>query len=107
MNKDDILKVAQKEKRGTEYEHKAVLKSDLLSALMALIVGAFLFFFEYIRKGTFNWGIATIVLTACATQALYEGIKLRKTLWIIVGVIQTILALIAFAVAIVGLVGNV
>ena len=61
--------------------------------------------FEYLKNGSFNWGIAAIVLTACATQSLYEGIKLKKAPWIIVGLIQSILAVVALAAAIVRLVG--
>ncbi len=105
MNKEDILNAARKNNAGREYEGKAEIKGNLLSALTALVVGAFLFFFEYLRNRTFNWGIAAIVLVACATQALYEGIKLRRVLWIVVGSLQAILAAVTLIVAIIRLVG--
>ena len=104
MNKEDILKAAQKEKKGSEFEQKSELKSNLLSAITALIVGAFLFFFEYLKTGALNWGIATMVLTACATQSLYEGIKIKKLAKIILGVILALLAVVALAAAIAGIV---
>ena len=103
MEKNEILKAAKKNNRGNEYENKTEIKSNLLSALVALVVGAFLFFFEYLKAGSFNWGIAATVCTACATQSLYEGIKLKKTHWIVIGTIQAILALITLAAAIVKL----
>ena len=101
MNKDEILKAAQSNNKGNEYENKTVIKSNILSALSALVVGAILFFLEYWKTKSLNWGIAAIVLTACATQSLYEGIKLKRILWIVIGVIQAVLALLALAAAIV------
>ena len=105
MDRKEILEAARQSSKGKEYEKKEEIKSNLLSALSALIIGAFLFFFEYLKNGSFNWGIAAIVMTACATQSLYEGIKLKKAPWIIVGLIQSILAVVALAAAIVRLVG--
>ncbi len=103
MDKNEILNAAQKNNNGKEYENKAEVKSNILSAFAALVVGAILFFFEYLKAGSFNWGIAAIVLTACATQSLYEGIKLKRLLWIVIGAIEAILALVTFVAAIVKL----
>ena len=100
MEKNEILQAAQKNNNGNEFEHKTEIKSNLLSAFAALVVGAILFFFEYLKVGSFNWGIAAIVLTACATQSLYEGIKLKRVLWIVLGAVQTILAFVTFVAAI-------
>ena len=104
MEKNEVLEAARQNGKGKEYENKEVVKGNLLSALTAVVVGAFLFFFEYLNKGSFNWGIAAIALTACATQSLYEGIKLKKALWICVGSVQAILAVLAFIAAITRLV---
>ena len=105
MDRKEILEAARRIGTGKEYENKEVIKGNLLSALTALVIGAFLFFFEYLKNGSFNWGIASIALTACATQSLYEGIKLKKISWICIGSLQTILALITLVAAIVKLVG--
>ena len=94
MNKEDILAAARNEKKGKEYEYKASLKSGLLGTLVALVVGAVLFFSEYSMKGTYNWGFLAIVFAGGCADWLYEGIKTRKVWQIIGGAVIGLVALI-------------
>ena len=94
MKNEEILLAAQKGKnRGREFENKASVKSNLLGSLMALLVGTLLFMLEYCIKDSVNVGLIAVGMTASGTQSLFEGIKVKKSYLIIIGVVQLLIAL--------------
>jgi thiol:disulfide interchange protein len=94
MDKNEILKVAKKEKsKGKEFENRVGIKSNLVGLLAALIVGIILFLVEYFVKKTWNIALVAVFMTAAGVQMLYEGIRIKSIWRIIVGVIQILIAL--------------
>ena len=100
MERNEILLEAKKVPRGKENERIEEKKSTLLGGFVALVVGLILFCFELFRKGSINWSVLAIMMTASAVQALYEGIKLKRIPWIVYGSLQAVVALFAFLAAI-------
>ena len=100
MERDEILSAAKKDKQGKESERAEEKRSSLLGAFAALVVGIILLCLEYIKKGSINWSVLAAMMTAVAVQSLYEGIKLKRIHWIILGVLQAIIALFAFLAAV-------
>ena len=99
MKNEDILLAAQKEKnRGKEFENKASIKSNLFGSFVALLVGILLFMLEYCIKDSVNVGLIAIGMTALGAQSLFEGIKVKKAYWIIIGAVQLLIALFAILV---------
>ena len=95
LSSEDILKAARKERvKGSEYENREGVRSNLVGFLAALVVGTVLFFLEYFIKGTWNLGLVALLMTAAAAQMLYEGIKIKSVWRIILGSIQTLIALL-------------
>lgn len=95
MDRDKILAEAKKNsRRGKEYEDNIASRGDLLGLLAAFIVYVLLSLIEYINKGTYNMGATAVILSACGTQCLYEGIKMKHIISIIAGSILTIGAVI-------------
>lgn len=96
MNNEKILEAARKNKnRGKEFEQKESTRSSLLGTLAALLVGVGLFLLEYLVNNTVNTGLIAVGMTASGAQSLYEGIKVGKLYLIIIGAIQTLIAVIA------------
>lgn len=94
MNNEKVLEAAQKNNRGKEFEQRASTHGSLLGALVALLVGIGLFLLEYIINKSVNIGFIAIGMTAAGVQSLYDGIKVRKLYLIVLGIIQTLIALI-------------
>lgn len=102
MDNEKILAAARKNKnRGKEYENKESTRSGIMGTLMALIVGTGLFLIEYFVMNSVNVGMIAVGMTACGVQSLYEGIKLRKNYLTVIGVVQSIIAIISIIVFIV------
>lgn len=99
MEKKQILEAARKNKnRGCEYENKESVKSSLLGAVIAILVGIALFLVEYFAQGSVNVSLIAVGMTAACVQSLYEGIKNKKTYLIIIGCIETLVVIFAFLV---------
>ena len=96
MDKDKILEAARKNKsRGKEYEKKESIRSGLVGTLVALTVGIALFLVEYLVANSVNVGMIAVGMTACGVQSLYEGVMLKKSYLILMGVIQSAIAILA------------
>ena len=94
MNKEKILAAAQKNAfAGKEYESRVTIKGGAWSSLIALLVGVFLFSLEYFCNDTFNIGLIAVGLTASGVEFLYEGIKMKRIILIIAGMIETFAAI--------------
>ena len=100
MDRDEILSTAKKDGQGKENERREERKSSLLGAFAALVAGIILLCMEYFKKGSINWSVLAIMMTAAAVQALYEGFKLKRIHWIIIGALQAMVALFSFFAAI-------
>lgn len=84
LNNDDILRMASEGKHDVnEYEKHNENKGNLIGALVAVIIGAFLLFFELGIKKTLNLSLACVIFVAAGAQLLFEGIK-NKSVWKIV-----------------------
>ncbi len=96
MNNEEILAAAQKNKnRGKEYERKVLSRGDAWSSLICLIVGLLLFSIKYFTTNTMDFGLIAVGMCACGVQYLHEGIKLKKTWRIVVGIFQLFFCVIA------------
>jgi len=95
MNKEEILKVAQEEKRGDEYEKKACIKGNFCGTFVAIILGVILFVIEYLIKGFANISLIACGMTLAGVQLVVEGIKAKKIKHVIIGVLFLIVAFIA------------
>ena len=100
MNKEEILAAARENGfKGEEYEKDTMLKGDNLAFNIGMIAGIILFFTELIVKKQLHFGLTTMLLLMSAVQAIHEGIKLKKKLYIIVGIgfsIMTVLSILGF-----------
>lgn len=102
MDKEKILEAARFDKnRGKEYEHKQTTRGSILSIAMAILVGIILFFLEYFAKGTLNFGLIAVAMTAGGAQYIYEGITLKKVRFIVFGILYSVVA-IFFILAFIG-----
>ena len=98
---EKILAAARRnESRGNEYENRMRVWSRPVGEFVSLLVGAFLFFFEYYKTGNRNLSIIAVFFTASGISSLYEGIKNRRSIVIVTGIIKTLAALIMIYVSI-------
>ena len=96
MKKDEILKAAQSNKfRGKEFENREETLSTMISYITSIIVGTILCAVDYYSKGYLNISLIIVAITAIGTDALYKGIRLKKTLSTIIGIILSTIALLA------------
>ena len=96
MTNEKILEAARKNKnKGKEFEQRESVRSSLLGAFVALLVGAGMLFLEYFVNHSVNVGLIAVVMTAAGVQSLYEGLKIRKLYLTIFGAILMLIALIA------------
>ena len=96
MEKNLILEAARKNKnRGQEYENKESVRSNLLSSLIAIMIGIALFLVEYFVKHSINVSLIVVGMTAACVQSLYEGIKTKKVYLIIIGCVESIIVVFA------------
>lgn len=99
MEKNKILEAARNNKsRGCEYESKESMRSSILGAIIAILVGIVLFMVEYFVKDTVNISLIAVGMTAACVQALYEGIKNKKMHLIIIGCIDTLIVIFSILV---------
>ncbi|MBQ1196914.1 MAG: hypothetical protein IIX44_11785 [Clostridia bacterium] len=96
MKNDDILKAAQRNKiRGKEFENREETLSTMISYITSIIVGTILFVVEYYSKGHLNISLIIVAITAIGSDTLYKGIRLKKKLSIVMGIILSTIALLA------------
>ena len=91
--KEEILEAARNNKQN-EYEAHIGYASVLITSLTACVVGLALFVVEMVFKGTKNFGLIAVALTASSVMYLYEGIKLKNILKIILGSIFAVIAIV-------------
>lgn len=97
MNNEQILAAARKEKsRGKEFDNKEAVRGDLLATIVAISLIVLMGVLELVVCGSLNFGYATILLAMCTVPSVYQGIKLKKVFWLLIGAIQGLLAIVAF-----------
>ena len=93
MNREDILAAARENgMKNEEYEKHTLLRGDNLSAAIGMLLGIILFLVEWYVKKEMNIGLATMFFTMSAIQTIYEGVKLRKNICIMVGFFISLIA---------------
>ena len=95
MDKKTILEAARNNgERGNEYEREKSTKLLLISVLITIFVGIFLFAYDCFVKGHVNISLMVLGLSMCATDFLHEGIVFKQVGKIISGIVLAILALL-------------
>ena len=95
MEKQRILEMAQNGKRGDgEYEHHEFLKSSSFSSIVALIVCLILLLVEYFAKGSFNFSVAVVGVSASCVQFFRDGVKTKKWYLVALGCFEMIMGII-------------
>ncbi len=96
MEKEEILAAAVKaENKCEEYEGKVISRGSIYGSVASVILGFVLCLFELLVTGRLDMGIIAVGLIGSAVQFFYEGIKIKKKLFIIIGVFQSMVTLIA------------
>ena len=95
MDKNEILSAAQKDKtRGKEFENKEILRANGFSAFVALFFSLIFMMLDLIAKRPANGGYLAIAVSIFMFVYLYEGIKLKRKLFIVTGIIYSIMFVI-------------
>ena len=88
MKPEDILKAAQEQSRKEgELEYKIHNKGAVLSAVVALLLLAVMFYVEYFFLHKVDYGKPAIILAISTASDLYDGIKLKDKKKIIIGIV--------------------
>ncbi|MBQ8194192.1 MAG: hypothetical protein IJZ47_02395 [Oscillospiraceae bacterium] len=104
MNKEQILEMSRKENKEQDlYELEISSKATRVSSLICVIICAVLYVAEIMVCGNQNYGLWTIIAAFIAGTFLYTGIKLKNKVKIAVGILWTVIAVIAIVAAIVNL----
>ena len=94
MNKEDILKAAQNSKgKCNEYENKENLRSGLFGSLIALVVGAVVFFVEYFCFKRVDCGLLAVAFSGAGADNFLAGIRTKRAGSIIAGSVELLVAL--------------
>ena len=92
MNKEEILAMSREENGGKDLEAlETNVTAFKIGSILGIIVNAILFISEILICGTYNLGLWAILLATNAGSYLYNGIKLKRKILIIAGVIWAVL----------------
>ena len=96
MNREDILSAARENgMKNQEYEKQTLLRGDIISVVIGMLLGVILFIIEWIVKKEMNIGLTTTIFSMSAVQFIYEGIILHKKVYFSIGVFMAILAVLS------------
>ncbi len=99
MDKNKILESVQNTNKGKEFERGIFVKTDRIGYYVGYLTCIILFCIDLFAKQSFNLTLCIAVFLMSGVQTLYEGIKLKKAVYIIFSIfflILAILALVAF-----------
>lgn len=97
MDKSKILERARQEKRkGQEYEHREMMKNSNWSLLVGVIAAAIMMLIEYLNQGTVNSPLIVMVSAMAGVMNFLDGIKVKKKVLIILGILESVLAIFFF-----------
>ena len=95
MDNTSILAAARKDKhRGQEYENKESIRSNLLSSAITLAIAGVLLLVEILATDHWNVSLIIVILVFTGVDRLYEGLKLKRHLKTISGIIKLLVALV-------------
>lgn len=95
MDKETILAAARSNKhRGDEFEQKESIRSNLLSSAITLAVAGILLLVEVLAMDYWNVSLIIVILVFTGIDPLYEGLKLKRHLKTISGIIKLLVALV-------------
>lgn len=101
MNKEKVLEMSRQENKDKDlFELDVKNKATQVSSITSVIVCAILYAAEIMICGGRNYGLWTIIAAFIASTFLYTGIKLRNKKKIAIGVLWTVVAVIAIVTAI-------
>ncbi|MBQ2818791.1 MAG: hypothetical protein IJF14_00215 [Clostridia bacterium] len=101
MDKEQILKYAKENKyKGTEFENNIFSRSIMLSQLCAIFVSLLLIILDYVVNKSIDIRLLSIIATILGSQLTFEGIKIKKRLSVILGIIFLIVSVILVAISI-------
>lgn len=107
MNKEEILaKSRQENKEKDLYELEVKNNASRIASIASLIICAVLYAAEIMICGNRNYGLWTIIAAFIAGTFLYTGIKFKNKKKIAIGVLWTVVAVIAIVTAISNLVAT-
>ena len=96
MEKEQILEAALQNKvKSEEYENKIIASGSIFGAFVAMILGIIFFVIELLICKRVDFGLIAVGLISSAVQFVYEGIKTKRKLFIVIGVYQSIFTIIA------------
>lgn len=97
MDKSKILERARQEKRkGQEYENREMMKNSNWSLLVGVIAAAIMMLIEYLNQGTVNSPLIVMVSAMAGVMNFLDGIKVKKKVLIILGILESVLAIFFF-----------
>lgn len=96
MENKQILEAARRNTaRGREFESRESIRSSLLGAICSTVLGTVLFLLNYFVGGKVSLELIAVAMTYAAAQLLYEGIRVKKPLFIVLGAIEAAIALLS------------
>jgi len=97
MDKNKTLELARKDQlKGQEYENDAIKKNGNWSLYGGVVAATFLLLIEYFKRGTVNCSLIAVLSLMACIKLFLDGIKMKKGLFIIVGVLELFLAVFFF-----------
>lgn len=97
MDKSKILERARQEKRkGQEYENREMMKNSNWSLLVGVIAAAIMMLIEYLNQGTVNSPLIVMVSAMAGVMNFLDGIKVKKKIFIFLGILESVLAIFFF-----------
>ena len=89
---DEILKIAQKEKAGREYDRQINFRAIRWGYWITCFVGFGMSIAERLINGTQNFSLLATLGALTSAILLYEGIKLKSVWQIVLGTFQALFA---------------
>lgn len=104
MNKEEILAKSRQDNKDKDlYELEVNKKASEIGSISGIIICAVLYAAEVMVCGTQNYGLWSIIAAVVAGTYLYSGIKIKSKKRIVIGIIWTVVAVIAIVTAIVNI----
>ena len=96
MEKNEILQAAGQGENNNEYEKKVSSNAWKFALLATHIVLIVIFAVESLILNSNNLGLWVVVSVPLSVSYLYSGIKLKKTVDIVLGVVELLIGAVSF-----------
>ena len=102
MDTKKILELARKDKKkGQEFENKVFVKGCGYSVAITAIISVCMIITEFLTRQTVHFGLVALAFFIVSVPALYEGIKSKKVISLIGGIMMSVIAVL-FALGFIG-----